>query len=52
VRKLAKGDNLFSRLSNELDQYRGYVVSDINANTDTLSFTNGWNCSSARLTVM
>lgn len=40
VRKLAKGDNLFV-LSNELDQYRGYVVSDINAITDTLSFTNG-----------
>lgn len=40
VRKLSKGDNLFV-LSNELDQYRGYVVSDINANTDTLSFTNG-----------
>lgn len=40
VRKLSKGDNLFD-LSNELDQYRGYVVSDINAITDTLSFTNG-----------
>ena len=41
VRKLSKGDNLFD-LSNQLDQYRdGYVVSDINANTDTLSFTNG-----------
>lgn len=41
VKKLSKGDNLFD-LSNELDQYRdGYVVSDINANTDTLSFTNG-----------
>ncbi len=41
VRKLGKGDNLFD-LSNELDQYRdGFVVSDINANTDTLSFTNG-----------
>ncbi len=40
VRKLSKGDNLFV-LSNELDQYRGYVVSDINANTDTLSFING-----------
>ena len=41
VRKLSKGDNLFS-LSNELDQYRdGFVVSDINANTDTLSFTGG-----------
>ncbi|AWB33953.1 type III restriction-modification system endonuclease [Orrella marina] len=41
VRKLGKGDNLFE-LSNELDQYRdGFVVADINANTDTLSFTNG-----------
>ncbi|MGO3215491.1 MAG: type III restriction-modification system endonuclease [Halomonas sp.] len=41
VRKLGKGDNLFD-LSNGLDQYRdGFVVSDINANTDTLSFTNG-----------
>jgi type III restriction enzyme len=40
VRKLSKGDNLFV-MSNELDQYRGYVVSDINAITDTLSFTNG-----------
>jgi type III restriction enzyme len=41
VRKLGKGDNLFD-LSNGLDQYReGFVVADINANTDTLSFTNG-----------
>ena len=40
VRKLGQGDNLFD-LSGELDQYRGFVVSDINANTDTLSFTNG-----------
>jgi len=40
VRKLAKGDNLFD-LSGGLDQYRNYVVTDINANTDTLSFTNG-----------
>lgn len=41
VRKLGKGDNLFD-LSNGLDQYRnGYVVADINAITDTLSFTNG-----------
>lgn len=40
LRKLVKTDNLFD-LSNGLDQYRGYVVSDINANTDTLSFTNG-----------
>jgi type III restriction enzyme len=42
TRKLSKGDDLFSDgFSNELDQYRGYVVADINANTDTLIFTNG-----------
>ena len=40
VRKLGKSDNLFD-LSGGLDQYRNYVVTDINANTDTLSFTNG-----------
>lgn len=41
TRKLGKGDNLFD-LSNELEQYRdGFVVSDINANTDILNFTNG-----------
>jgi type III restriction enzyme len=41
VRKLSKGDNLYE-LSHQLAQYReGFVVSDINANTDTLGFTNG-----------
>ncbi|MCD2451081.1 DEAD/DEAH box helicase family protein [Methylicorpusculum oleiharenae] len=40
LRKLNKGDNLFE-LSGNLDQYKGFVVSDINANTQTLSFTNG-----------
>lgn len=41
LRKIKKGDNLFV-LSNELDQYReGFVVSDISAVTDTISFTNG-----------
>ena len=41
VRKLKKGDNLFV-LSDELDQYRDrFVVADINAITDTLSFGNG-----------
>jgi len=40
VRKLKKGDNLFD-LSEGLDQYKGFVISDINANTDTVSFTNG-----------
>ncbi len=40
LRKLGKGDNLFD-LSNQLDQYKGFVVADINAHTGTLSFTNG-----------
>ncbi len=40
LRKLGKGDNLFD-LCNGLDQYRGYVVSEIDATADTLSFTNG-----------
>lgn len=41
MRKLGKGDSLFE-LSGGLDQYRdGFVVADINANTDTLSLTNG-----------
>ena len=39
IRKLKKGDNLFD-LSNELDQYKNFVISDINAITDTVSFTN------------
>ncbi len=39
-RKLSKGQNLFD-LSGGLDQYRGYVVSEIDATSDTLSFTNG-----------
>ncbi len=38
TRKLNKGDNLFD-LSNGLDQYKGLVVSDINAINNTLSFT-------------
>jgi len=40
TRKLEKGDNLFD-LSNELDQYKGFVISNINAVTDTVEFTNG-----------
>ena len=38
IRKLKKGDNLFD-LSNGLDQYKGLVIADINAITDTVSFT-------------
>lgn len=33
-------DDLFAA-SNELEQYKGYVVSAINAKTNTISFTNG-----------
>ena len=40
TRILGKGDNLHAK-SGELDQYKGFVVSDINALDDTLSFTNG-----------
>lgn len=41
LRKLNKGDNLYD-LSGGLDQYKhGFVVADINATTQTLSFTNG-----------
>jgi type III restriction enzyme len=40
VRKLGKNDNLFD-VSAGLDQYKGLVIADINANTDTVSFTNG-----------
>lgn len=41
VRKIGKGDNLYD-LSGGMEQYRDrYVVADINANTDTLSFNNG-----------
>lgn len=40
TRILGKGDNLHAK-SGELDQYKGFVVSDINALDNTLSFTNG-----------
>ena len=40
VRKLKKGDNLYD-LSNELDQYKGFIIADINAITDTVEFTSG-----------
>lgn len=40
LRTLKKGDNLFN-LSNELDQYRDHVVSDIDARDNTVHFTNG-----------
>jgi type III restriction enzyme len=40
IRKLKKGDNLYD-LSGELDQYKGFVITDINAISDTIEFTNG-----------
>jgi type III restriction enzyme len=40
LRMLRKNDNLYD-LSGELEQYRGFVVSDINAIENTISFTNG-----------
>lgn len=40
VRKFGKGDNLFD-LSGGLATYKGFVVSDIDAVADTVSFTNG-----------
>ena len=39
-RLLKKGDDLHD-LSDGLEQYRGFVVSDIDANDNTVSFTNG-----------
>lgn len=40
VRKLGKNDNLFD-ISDGLAQYKGFVIADINAHTDTVYFTNG-----------
>ncbi|VAW48969.1 Type III restriction enzyme, res subunit:DEAD/DEAH box helicase, N-terminal [hydrothermal vent metagenome] len=40
VRKIGKGTNLFDE-SKGLEEYKDFVVSDIDAVKDTLSFTNG-----------
>jgi len=40
VRKIGRNDNLFD-VSGALNQYRGFVVADIDAVSDTVSFTNG-----------
>lgn len=40
VKRLERGDDLFVE-SNELDQYRGFVIAQIDANKDTVEFTNG-----------
>lgn len=40
LRRLSRNDNLFDK-SEGLEQYRGFVVADINALTNTVTFTNG-----------
>jgi len=40
VRKLVRSSNLYD-VSGELDQYKGLVIADIDAVSDTVSFTNG-----------
>ena len=40
LKRLAFGDDLYTA-SNDLDQYRGYTISQIDANQDTVEFTNG-----------
>ena len=40
VMRLSKGQNLYD-LSHKLDQYQGFVISQIDYNQDTMEFTNG-----------
>ncbi len=40
VRRLEKGRDLFV-VSNQLEQYRGFVIAEIDARQDTVAFTNG-----------
>lgn len=40
IKRLEKGTDLYIE-SNELDQYRGFVIAEIDANKDTVEFTNG-----------
>jgi type III restriction enzyme len=40
LKKIREGDNLYD-ISGELAQYQGFVVKEINALTNTVSFTNG-----------
>lgn len=49
IRKLKRGDNLYDH-SGELDQYKGFVIADINAITDTVEFTNGYQLQSGEAT--
>ena len=39
-RRIDKNDNLYA-LSNELEEYRGFTVADINAIDNSIAFTNG-----------
>ena len=40
VKRLERGTDLFVE-SNELDQYRGFIIAQIDATKDTVEFTNG-----------
>ena len=40
IRKISEGDDLYS-ISNEFEQYKGFVVREINGLTNRVSFTNG-----------
>ena len=40
TKSFSQGDDIFTA-SNDLEQYKGYIVSEINAKTNTVSFTNG-----------
>lgn len=40
LKKIKEGDNLYA-LSGELSQYKDYIVKEINARTNSVSFTNG-----------
>ena len=41
VKRLERGKDLFVE-SDGLDQYRGFVITQIDANSNTVEFTNGW----------
>ena len=49
VKRLERGTDLFVE-SNGLDQYRGFVIVQIDANKDTVEFTNGHELSSGDAT--
>jgi len=42
LRKITETDDLYSKkFSNELEQYKGFIVKEINGLSNTISFTNG-----------